>query len=143
MQSPKAPGGPSVPRGPVETSDPVALRSASMTPDNSGQSEPGCHFHRRGYSSRRLVDGVHVERGKGREMTSRKSVSHSDQPNEWSPHPGLLGGGIAYSLLACLVGQADENGRNVLFLQKSDKVTTRSSGEVTRKKHYFIILYKM
>lgn len=137
MQSAKAPGGPPVPRGPVETSDPVALRSASMTPDNSGQSEPGCRFRRRGYSSHRLVDGVHVERGKGREMKNKKNVSHSDQPNGWSPHPGLLGVGIAYSLPACLVAQADENGRNVLFLQKSDRAGFRGGN----KKEALFFLY--
>lgn len=129
MQSAKAPGGPPFPRGPVEMNDLVALRLASMTLDNSDQSEPGCHFRRRGYSSHQLVDGVHVEKGKGKEMTNKKSVSHSDQPNGWSPHPGLLGVGIAYSLPACLVAQADENGRNVLFLQKSDRAGFRGGNK--------------
>lgn len=112
-----------------------------MTPDNSGQSEPRCRFHRKGYSSHQWVDGAHVEKGKERQMTSRKRVSHSDQPNGWSPHPGLPGGGIAYSLPACSVVQADENGRNVLFLFKKKKDTVGFKGGNKKEAcfYYFIL----
>jgi len=71
-------------------------------------------------------------------MTSRKSVSHSDQPNEWSPHLGLPGGGIAYSLLACLVGQADENGRNGLFLKKKKTAGFRKGNHKEALFYYFV-----
>lgn len=109
---------PSFPLCPVARTGPEAQRQERRSPADSGQSEPSCHWRRRGCSCLAWKGGDHVVRAieTGRKRRSRTSACPFVQASRRSPHRGPPEEGTAYSAPTCLVAWGSANGRNGPFL---------------------------